>query len=219
MSTEPTRVPPVADDGLAPRVLIVDNYDSFTYNLVQELAELGADVEVVRNDAVDLAALVADPPDGLVISPGPGRPEDAAASNDAIRALAGLRPVLGVCLGHQCIGELYGGEVVRAPSLMHGKTSPIHHEGAGVLAGLPSPFEATRYHSLVVDRPSLPPVLEVTAETADGLIMGLRHRELDVEGVQFHPESILTDVGMRLLLGFLERCVAARRARSAAVAG
>ena len=219
MTTEPTRVPPVAADGVAPRVLIVDNYDSFTYNLVQELAELGADVEVVRNDAVDVAALVADPPDGLVISPGPGRPEDAGASNDAILALAGLRPVLGVCLGHQCIGELYGGEVVRAPSLMHGKTSPIHHEGGGVLAGLPSPFEATRYHSLVVDRPSLPPVLEVTAETADGLIMGLRHRELDVEGVQFHPESILTDVGMRLLHGFLERCVAARRARTAATAG
>ncbi|MEY3020358.1 MAG: hypothetical protein RLZZ272_1342 [Actinomycetota bacterium] len=207
------------DDGPAPvRLLIIDNYDSFTYNLVQELAELGAEVRVVRNDEVDLEALVAEPPDGLVISPGPGRPDDAGASSDAIRALAGLRPVLGVCLGHQCIGELYGGEVVRAPSLMHGKTSPIHHDGAGVLAGLPAPFDATRYHSLVVDRASLPPVLEVTAETADGLIMGLRHRELDVEGVQFHPESVLTDVGMRLLGAFVERCRAARDSRTTAPA-
>jgi anthranilate synthase/aminodeoxychorismate synthase-like glutamine amidotransferase len=208
-----TDVARIEDGGVVLRILIVDNYDSFTYNLVQELAELGASVEVVRNDELDLATLAADPPDGLVISPGPGRPSDAGSSSDAIVALAGVRPVLGVCLGHQCIGELYGAEVVRAPTLMHGKTSAIHHSGAGVLAGLPDGFEATRYHSLVVDRASLPPVLEVTAETADGLIMGLRHRELDVEGVQFHPESVLTGVGMRLLRAFLVRCLEARSER------
>jgi anthranilate synthase component II len=190
------------------RILIVDNYDSFTYNLVQELAELGADVDVVRNDAFDVASVVADPPDGLVISPGPGTPDDAGLSTPLIAALAGIRPVLGVCLGHQCIGALYGGQVVRAPVLMHGKTSPIYHRKEGVFAELPTPFDATRYHSLVVDRESLPSVLQVTAETSDGLVMGLRHRELDVEGVQFHPESILTGVGMRLLATWLQRCEA-----------
>jgi anthranilate synthase component II len=188
------------------RILIVDNYDSFTYNLVQELAELGADVDVVRNDAFSVAEVVASPPDGLVISPGPGTPDDAGLSTPLIAALAGVRPVLGVCLGHQCIGQLYGGRIVRAPVLMHGKTSPIYHRKEGVFAELPAPFDATRYHSLVVDRDSLPSVLRITAETSDGLVMGLRHRELDVEGVQFHPESILTGVGMRLLGTWLQRC-------------
>jgi anthranilate synthase/aminodeoxychorismate synthase-like glutamine amidotransferase len=188
------------------RLLIVDNYDSFTYNLVQELAELGAEVDVVRNDRFTVDEIMADLPDGLVISPGPGTPDDSGLSLDLIAAMAGVRPVLGVCLGHQCIGQLYGGEVVRAPVLMHGKTSPIYHRRTGVFADLPVPFDATRYHSLVVDRASLPEVLQVTAETSDGLVMGLRHRELDVEGVQFHPESILTGVGMRLLATFLARC-------------
>jgi len=198
------------------RVLIVDNYDSFTYNLAQELGELGAAVEVVRNDAFTIDELLADLPDGIVISPGPGDPSDAGLSNDVIRAVAGRRPLFGVCLGMQCLGEVYGGRIVRAPVLMHGKTSAIHHQGDGVMAGLPAPFEATRYHSLVVDRPTLPDVLHITAETADGLIMGLQHRELDLEGVQFHPESILTDVGMQLLATFLRRCAAARGVRAAA---
>ena len=193
------------------RILIVDNYDSFTYNLVQELAELGADVDVVRNDAFRVEDVVASPPDGLVISPGPGTPDDAGLSTPLIEALAGVRPVLGVCLGHQCIGQLYGGEVVRAPVLMHGKTSPIYHRKEGVFVDLPAPFDATRYHSLVVDRDSVPSVLQITAETSDGLVMGLRHRELDVEGVQFHPESILTGVGMRLLGTWLKRCETAVR--------
>jgi len=188
------------------RLLIVDNYDSFTYNLVQELSELGAHVDVVRNDAFTIDELLADLPDGLVISPGPGTPDDAGLSSAAIEALAGVRPVLGVCLGHQCIGQIYGGDVVRAPVLMHGKTSPIYHRKEGVFADLPVPFDATRYHSLVVDRASVPATLRITAETSDGLVMGLRHRELDVEGVQFHPESILTGVGMQLLGTFLARC-------------
>jgi anthranilate synthase/aminodeoxychorismate synthase-like glutamine amidotransferase len=188
-------------------ILIVDNYDSFTFNIAQELGELGADVEVVRNDAFTVDELVSDLPDGVVISPGPGDPSDAGLSNDVIRAVAGVRPLLGVCLGHQCIGEVYGGRVVRAPELVHGKTSPIHHDGRGVFAGLPDPFDATRYHSLVVEEASFPDVLEITARTADGLIMGLRHRELDVEGVQFHPESVLTRHGMDLLGNFLRRCV------------
>ncbi|MFT4745784.1 MAG: anthranilate synthase component 2 [Nitriliruptoraceae bacterium] len=188
-------------------LLLIDNYDSFTFNLAQELGELGADVRVVRNDAITVGEVLADLPDGLVISPGPGDPTAAGVSSDLIAALAGVRPVLGVCLGHQCLGALYGGEVVRAPELVHGKTSPIHHDGQGVFAGLPQPFVATRYHSLVVDRASVPDVLEITAWTADGLVMGLRHRTLDVEGVQFHPESILTTDGMDLLANFLRRCV------------
>jgi anthranilate synthase/aminodeoxychorismate synthase-like glutamine amidotransferase len=200
------------------RLLIVDNYDSFTYNLAQELGELGAAVEVVRNDAFAVADVLADLPDGVVISPGPGDPSDAGLSNDTIRAVAGVRPLLGVCLGHQCIGEIYGGEVVRAPVLVHGKTSPIYHRGEGVLADLPVPFDATRYHSLVVDRASVPSVLKVTAETSDGLVMGLKHRELDVEGVQFHPESVLTTVGMRLLGTFARHCAAERDARQGAEA-
>jgi anthranilate synthase component 2 len=187
-------------------LLLIDNYDSFTFNLAQELGELGADVRVVRNDAITVGEVLADLPDGLVISPGPGDPTAAGVSSDLIAALAGVRPVLGVCLGHQCLGALYGGEVVRAPELVHGKTSPIHHDGQGVFAGLPQPFVATRYHSLVVDRASVPDVLEITAWTADGLVMGLRHRTLDVEGVQFHPESILTTDGMDLLANFLRRC-------------
>ena len=185
------------------RVLIVDNYDSFTYNLAQELGELGADVEVVRNDVFAIADVEADRPDGIVISPGPGTPDDAGLSTDVIRAFAGRLPLLGVCLGHQCIGQLYGGHVVRAPELLHGKTSMITHDGRGVFAGLPQPFEATRYHSLVVDEASVPADLEISARSESGLVMGLRHRTLPVEGVQFHPESILTTAGMDLLANFL----------------
>ena len=187
------------------RLLIVDNYDSFTYNLAQELGELGAAVEVVRNDAFTVDELLADLPDGIVISPGPGTPDDAGLSNDVIRAVQGRVPVLGVCLGHQCIAAVHGGRIVRAPELVHGKTSMIYHRRDGVLDGLPVPFEATRYHSLVVDRDSMPSVLKVTAETSDGLVMGLVHRDLDLEGVQFHPESVLTGVGMDLLGNFLRR--------------
>jgi anthranilate synthase component II len=187
-----------------PGVLVIDNYDSFVYNLVQYLGELGAEPVVHRHDQVTLADLEELAPDAVLVSPGPGRPEDAGVSNDAIRVF-GERgvPVLGVCLGHQCIGQLYGGEVVRAPRVMHGKTSTISHDGAGVFAGLPDPITATRYHSLIVDRDSVPEVLAVTAESEDGLVMGLRHRELPVEGVQFHPESILTESGRALLRNFL----------------
>jgi len=185
-------------------ILVLDNYDSFTYNLVQYLGELGAEVSVVRNDMATVDEISATRPERIVISPGPGRPEDAGVSNDAIQAF-GARgvPVLGVCLGHQCIGQLYGGEVVRAPRVMHGKTSTISHDGAGVFAGLPNPITATRYHSLVVERESVPDALAVTAESEDGLVMGLRHRDLPVEGVQFHPESILTESGHALLRNFL----------------
>ncbi len=190
-----------------PRILIVDNYDSFTWNIAQEMGELGAEVEVVRNDAFTVDELLGDLPDGIVISPGPGNPDDAGLSNDVIVAVAGKRPLLGVCLGHQCIGQVYGASIVRAPELVHGKTSMIHHEGLGVFAGLPQPFEATRYHSLVVDPATVPDVLEITARTAQGLIMGLRHRDLDLEGVQFHPESILTKHGYDLFQNFLDRCV------------
>jgi len=184
-----------------PRVLVVDNYDSFVYNLVQEMGELGADPIVHRNDRITVAEAMALDPDGVVISPGPGRPQEAGVSMEMIEAFAGRRPVLGVCLGHQAIGAVYGGEIVHAPELMHGKTSAVHHEGGGWLAGLPTPFTATRYHSLVVD--SLPEVLEVTARTADGTVMAFRHREMPVQGVQFHPESILTTEGPRLLGNFL----------------
>ena len=188
---------------VAPRVLVIDNYDSFVYNLVQYLGELGAEPLVHRCDALTLEQIVELDPDAVLISPGPGRPEDAGVSNAVIEHFAGRRPVLGVCLGHQCIGQVYGGRVVRAPEVMHGKTSLVHHDGVGVFAGLPSPFEATRYHSLVVDRDTLPEVLEVTAWTDDGVVMGLRHRELGVEGVQFHPESVLTARGHDLLRNFL----------------
>ena len=186
---------------MAARVLVIDNYDSFVYNLVQEMGELGADPVVRRNDQVDVEGALALEPDGIVISPGPGRPESAGVSTDVVRELAGRVPILGVCLGHQCIGAVFGAEVVHAPELMHGKTSDVHHRGQGVLAGLPSPFTATRYHSLVVT--GVPAELEVTAETADGVIMGIRHRDLPVEGVQFHPESVLTPDGPRLLGNFL----------------
>ncbi|HMA33656.1 MAG TPA: aminodeoxychorismate/anthranilate synthase component II [Chloroflexia bacterium] len=185
-------------------ILMIDNYDSFTYNLYQYLGELGADVQVVRNDAIRAEQLAAGPPDGLIISPGPGNPDEAGVSLAAIAALAGVRPVLGVCLGHQCIGQLFGGRIVRAPEPVHGKTSAIYHTGQGVFAGLPNPFPATRYHSLVVDRATCPAVLEITAWTADGLIMGLRHRELPIEGVQFHPESIMTENGKQLLQNYLD---------------
>ena len=190
---------------MAARVLVIDNYDSFVYTLVQYLGELGAEPIVRRHDAVTTDEAAALEPDAVLVSPGPGRPEDAGVSTSIIRWAAGHIPVLGVCLGHQCIGAAWGGNVIRAPEVMHGKTSQIHHEGAGVFAGLPSPFEATRYHSLLVERSSLPEELEVTASTDDGLIMGLRHRDLDVEGVQFHPESILTASGHDLLANFLAR--------------
>ncbi|HYD09049.1 MAG TPA: aminodeoxychorismate/anthranilate synthase component II [Acidimicrobiales bacterium] len=189
-----------------PRILVVDNYDSFVYNLVQYLGQLGADPIVHRCDALTIEEVEALEPDGVLISPGPGTPADAGLSNEIIRRFgAAGTPVLGVCLGHQCIGEVYGGAVVRAPEIMHGKTSLIRHSGGGVFDGLPDPLEATRYHSLVVDRASVPDVLEITAETDDGIVMGLRHREHDVEGVQFHPESILTVAGHDLLQNFLRR--------------
>jgi anthranilate synthase component 2 len=188
---------------MAARILLIDNYDSFTYNLVQELGELGADPVVYRNDAIDIAGIRAEAPDGVIISPGPGRPENSGISLEVVSELGGGIPVLGVCLGHQCIGQAFGGRVVAAPELMHGKTSAISHTGTGVFSGLPNPFEATRYHSLVLDRASLPDVLDVTAETADGVVMGVRHRHLPLEGVQFHPESILTTDGPRLLANFL----------------
>ncbi|HLM29938.1 MAG TPA: aminodeoxychorismate/anthranilate synthase component II [Acidimicrobiales bacterium] len=187
------------------RVLVIDNYDSFVYNLVQYLGELGAEPLVHRHDELTLDEIEALDPDAVLISPGPGRPEDAGLSNDVIRHFAGRRPVLGVCLGHQCIGQVYGADVVRAPEIMHGKTSLIRHAGVGVFAGLPSPLEATRYHSLVVDRDSVSAELEVTAWTDDGTVMGLRHREHPVEGVQFHPESVLTATGHDLLRNFLAR--------------
>ncbi len=189
---------------MAPRVLVIDNYDSFVYNLVQYLGELGADPLVYRNDALTVEQARRLGPAAVVISPGPGRPEDAGVSNAVIEQLGAEVPILGVCLGHQCIGEVFGGRVVRAPVVMHGKTSLIRHGGQGVLRGLPDPFEATRYHSLVVERESFPDALEVTAEADDGTIMGLRHRELGVEGVQFHPESILTVAGKAILTNFLE---------------
>ena len=188
------------------RVVVIDNYDSFVYNLVQYLGELGAEPIVHRHDALSIDALRALEPDAVLVSPGPGRPEDAGVSNEAIRAFGEHgTPVLGVCLGHQCIGQVYGGAIVRAPRVMHGKTSEITHDGAGVFAGVPSPFTATRYHSLVVERGSVPDELEITAESEDGLVMGLRHREFPIEGVQFHPESILTDSGHDLLGNFLTR--------------
>ena len=187
------------------RVLVIDNYDSFVYNLVQYLGELGAEPIVVRNDALTVDEAVALQPDAVLLSPGPGRPEDAGLLCSVIPAFAGSVPVFGVCLGHQAIGHVFGASVVRAPELLHGKTSDIVHEGTGVFTGLPSPLVATRYHSLVVDEAGLPDVLEVTARTRDGMIMGLRHRTMDVEGVQFHPESILTEDGHGMLRNFLSR--------------
>ena len=191
--------------GVNTRVLVVDNYDSFVYNLVQYLGELGADPIVRRHDAVTLDEAAELAPDAVLVSPGPGRPEDAGVSVEMIRWAAGRIPVLGVCLGHQCIGAAWGARVERAPQVMHGKTSQIHHDGTGLFSGLSSPLEATRYHSLIVEESSLPDELEVVATSDDGLVMGLRHRDLDVEGVQFHPESILTEDGHGLLSNFLAR--------------
>jgi anthranilate synthase component 2 len=198
-------------------LLMIDNYDSFTYNLVQYFGELGQQVEVVRNDALDVAAIAALKPERIVISPGPCTPDQAGVSLEVLSTLSGGVPILGVCLGHQSLGQAFGGRVVRAKEIMHGKTSPIHHRGQGVFAGLPSPFLATRYHSLVVEQSSLPDCLEVTAwtEDADGNmdeIMGLRHRTLPVEGVQFHPESILTEHGHAMLRNFLGTVAPAARA-------
>ncbi|UCH52561.1 MAG: aminodeoxychorismate/anthranilate synthase component II [Pseudomonadota bacterium] len=185
-------------------LLMIDNYDSFTYNLVQYLGELGEDVRVYRNDQITVADIEAMQPDHIVISPGPCTPNEAGVSVETIQKLAGRIPILGVCLGHQSIGQAYGGRIIRAKQLMHGKTSQIHHINAGVFAGLPSPFEATRYHSLVIERETCPTVLEITAWTDDGEIMGVRHKSLPVEGVQFHPESILTQHGHSMLANFLK---------------
>jgi anthranilate synthase component 2 len=185
-------------------VLLVDNYDSFTYNLYQYLGELGAEVRVVRNDEITAEAAIALRPDRIVISPGPGTPDQAGITLDLILRAAGRIPLLGVCLGHQALGQAFGGRVRRAPKLMHGKTSEIHHDGRTVFSGLADPFTATRYHSLIVERDSVPESLEVSAWTDDGIVMGLRHRQHALEGVQFHPESILTTVGKDLLRNFLE---------------
>jgi len=185
-------------------VLMIDNYDSFTFNLVQYFGELGAEVEVVRNDEITLDQVAARAPERIVISPGPCTPSEAGISVALIQRFAGQVPILGVCLGHQAIGQAFGGRVVRAARVMHGKLSPIVHEGSGVFGGLPSPFTATRYHSLAIERASLPDALEVTATADDGEIMGVRHRSYPVEGVQFHPEAILTQHGRQLLANFLE---------------
>ena len=195
-------------------IVVIDNYDSFTYNLVQYVGTLGAEVVVHRNDAVKVDALLALSPEGVLISPGPGEPKDAGISEDVIRAFSGRVPVLGVCLGHQAIGEVFGGRVIRAPRLMHGKTSPILHKGRGLFAGLDNPFEATRYHSLIVDRDSLPEVLEPIAWTPEGELMGLKHRDHETWGVQFHPESVLTQQGLKLVENFLTLCRQQRRVSS-----
>ena len=192
-------------------ILLIDNYDSFTYNLYQYLGELGARVEVVRNDAVTAEEVEALAPEGIIISPGPCTPAEAGVSCEVVRRLGPRVPILGVCLGHQCIGQAYGARVVRADEVVHGKTSLIYHDGKGVLRGVPSPFEAIRYHSLVVEPSSLPPELEVSARTNRGLIMGLRHRHHPVEGVQFHPESIATRYGKDILRNFLETVRAVAR--------
>ena len=195
----------MGDDGpVSARILVVDNYDSFVFNIVQYLAQLGAEVDVRRNDEVtpdDARGY-----DGVLLSPGPGTPADAGVCISMIKTLGGVLPIFGVCLGHQAIGEAYGADVVRAPELLHGKTSQVHHHGDGVLAGLPDPFTATRYHSLAIDPATVPPGLEVTASTDSGVIMAVRHRTLDVEGVQFHPESVLTEGGHRMLANWLVRC-------------
>jgi para-aminobenzoate synthetase component 2 len=184
-------------------ILVIDNYDSFTYNLVQYLGELGDEVVVRRNDETTLGEIIATLPSRILISPGPGRPEDAGISPQLIKHFGGRVPILGVCLGHQAIGEVFGGRVVRAATAQHGKASEIRHDGKSIFESLVSPFKAGRYHSLIVERESLPACLEISAETNDGVIMGLRHRELKIEGVQFHPESILTPVGKQLLSNFL----------------
>ena len=184
-------------------ILVIDNYDSFTYNLVQYLGELGGEPQVVRNDQTTVEAIRQQAPERIVISPGPKTPSEAGICLDVIAAFAGRIPLLGVCLGHQAIGQAFGGKVIRAPELMHGKTSDIQHDGKTIFAGLPNPFPATRYHSLIVERKTLPECLEISACSSDGLIMGLRHKEMKVEGVQFHPESVLTSAGKQLLANFL----------------
>ena len=190
------------------RILMIDNYDSFTYNLVQYLGELGADVTVKRNDVIDIAGVRTLHPDAIVVSPGPCTPKEAGISLAIFKELAGELPILGVCLGEQCMGEAFGGHVDRAPRLMHGKTSPVIHDGRSIFEGIPNPFDAMRYHSLIVDPDSIPECLEISARTAEGEVMGLRHRTLFVEGVQFHPESIGTPEGKHLLTNFLKRAAA-----------
>jgi para-aminobenzoate synthetase component 2 len=185
-------------------ILLIDNYDSFTYNLVQYLGGLGAGCQVYRNDQIDLAAIRQESPEYLIISPGPCTPKEAGISQEAIRQMAGRIPILGVCLGHQCIGSAFGGRIIRAERLMHGKSSPIFHDGKTLYQGLPNPFQAIRYHSLLVERESLPECLEISAETREGEIMGLRHKDFVIEGVQFHPESIMTREGKALLKNFLQ---------------
>jgi len=202
---------------MSTRILVVDNYDSFTFNLVQYLGELGAVVEVHKNDGIDVDGVRERAPDGVLISPGPCTPKEAGVSLDLLRALGPSVPIFGVCLGHQAIGQAYGGRVVRAGRLMHGKTSPILHDTRGLFEGIPSPFEATRYHSLLVERASLPECLEVSAWTSEGEIMGLRHREYAVEGVQFHPESVLTSEGKRIVGNWLRRVSNSIRGRQGAV--
>jgi anthranilate synthase/aminodeoxychorismate synthase-like glutamine amidotransferase len=202
----------------APRLFLIDNYDSFTYNLYQFLCELGADVTVRRNDQFTIDELAAFAPDGIVISPGPGRPETSGLTCATIERFARVHPILGVCLGHQAIGQVFGGDVVRAPKLYHGKVSEIHHDGRGLFNALPDPFVATRYHSLVVEPASLPSCLEITAWTADRVIMGLRHKELPIEGVQFHPESALSPEGKALLANFLNMIRDQPRAETARAA-
>ena len=206
----------MSGDSLRGVVAVIDNYDSFTYNLVQYLGELGARVAVFRNDALSAAELAEREPAAVVISPGPCTPDEAGISLDVVRLMGSQTPLLGVCLGHQAIGQAYGGRVVRAPEVMHGKVSAVRHDGAGIFAGLPDPFEATRYHSLVVERRSLPESLQVTAWTDDGEVMGLRHRQHPVVGVQFHPESICTPVGHRLLAAFLDDAGVPRLAQAVA---
>jgi len=188
------------------KILLIDNYDSFTYNIVQYLAELGAKVEVVVNDSITVKELLSKRPSGLVISPGPGRPEDAGVSIEAVRGLCTSIPVLGVCLGHQCIGTLFGGRIVNARRIMHGKLSSIRHNGKGIFKGLKNPFNATRYHSLAIAADSFPPELEITARSEDGEIMGITHKRFAIFGVQFHPESILTEQGHKLINNFLSFC-------------
>jgi len=185
-------------------ILVIDNYDSFTYNIVQYLGEMGVEIQVVRNDEITVEEILRRKPDHILISPGPCSPKEAGVSVDVIKRLAGKIPILGVCLGHQSIGYAFGGDIIRAKKLMHGKTSQITHDGKGVFLGLPNPFRATRYHSLVIKRETLPECLTITAESEDGEIMGVRHKTLSVEGVQFHPESILTEAGKDLLRNFVE---------------
>ena len=185
-------------------LLLLDNYDSFTYNVYQLLSELGVDVEVIRNDQTTVPEVEAKHYEGIVISPGPGVPKDAGISEDLIRTLGGKVPILGICLGHQAIGEVFGGKIVRAAEIIHGKVSPIRHNGRGLYAGLPQDVEVGRYHSLIIDRATLPHCLEVTSELVDGTIMGVRHKEMDIEGIQFHPESILTPAGRTMMQNFLD---------------